>query len=213
MAREIELACRCGAVHGWLRGVSPSAVNRVVCHCDDCQAFVHHLGRADLLDEHAGSDIVQVAPNALTYDRGVEHIAGLRLAPKGLHRWYASCCKTPLGNTAATPQLPFVGVLHEVFHRITSAAERAELFGEPRGSVFGQYATNGAPAGSTQVPLGLIVRTLGLMAGWKLSGKTWPHPFFDRGRRAPRYPVTVLTQDQRAALRARCGPNPAIAQA
>ena len=56
------LSCSCGEVRGLVTGVSPNTVNRVVCYCDDCQAFLHHLGRADLLDAHGGIDIVQVAP-------------------------------------------------------------------------------------------------------------------------------------------------------
>lgn len=35
---------------------APATVNRVICHCDDCQAFAHHLRRADLLDAHGGPD-------------------------------------------------------------------------------------------------------------------------------------------------------------
>jgi hypothetical protein len=212
MTRDIELACRCGAVHGWVRGVSPRTVNRAVCHCDDCQSFAHHIGRTDLLDEHAGTDIVQVAPASVNYDRGLENIVGLRLGPKGMHRWYASCCKTPLGNTMATPGLPFIGMSLEVFHGVTSEPQREEVFGEPRGRVFGQYATNGAPEGSTKLPPALVFNTLRLLAGWKLGGKTWPHPFFDRERQVPRYPVKVLSFDERSALRSRCGPNPAGAQ-
>jgi hypothetical protein len=213
MIRDIELACRCGAVHGRVRGVSPRTVNRAVCYCDDCQSFAHHLERPDLLDEHAGTDIVQVAPSSVTYDRGAENIVGVRLGPKGMHRWYASCCKTPLGNMMATPGLPFIGMSLEVFSGVASEQQRDEVFGKPRGKVFGQYATNGAPAGSTRMPPGLIFNTLRLLAGWKLGGKTWPHPFFDREQQAPRYPVKVLSRDERSALRSKCGPNPGAAPA
>jgi|GEM_PF-5060279 len=114
MATDVELECRCGKVHGWLREASARTVNRLVCYCDDCQAFVHHLGRGDLLDASGGTDIIQVAAGSLSFDRGTENITGLRLGPKGLFRWYASCCKTPVGNTV-TPVLPLVGVPHEVF--------------------------------------------------------------------------------------------------
>lgn len=213
MTQDVELACRCGAVHGWVRGVSPRTVNRAVCHCDDCQSFAHHIERPDLLDAHAGTDIVQVAPASVTYDRGAENIAGVRLGPKGMHRWYARCCKTPLGNMMATPGLPFIGLSLEVFRRVTSEAQRDALFGKPRGAVFGQYATNGTPPGSTKMPLRLIFDTLRLVAGWKLGGKTWPHPFFERNASAPRYPVQVLSREARAALRAQCGPNPGAARA
>src|SRR3984957_2050797 len=110
MSGQIELRCRCGEVRGTATDLSPRTVNRVVCYCDDCQAFAHQLGRADLLDPHGGSDIVQVAPASLSFQRGDDRIVGLRLAPKGLRRWYSSCCKTPLGNTLG-PAVPFVGIV------------------------------------------------------------------------------------------------------
>jgi hypothetical protein len=213
MTQDLELACRCGAVHGLVRGVSPRTVNRAVCYCDDCQSFAHHIGRADLLDGHGGTDIVQVAPASVTYDRGAEHIVGVRLGPKGMHRWYASCCKTPLGNMMATPGLPFVGMSLEVFRGLDTDERRDEVFGKPRGYVFGQYATNGTPEGSTKLPPGLVFNTLRLLAGWKLGGKTWPHPFFEQKPEAPRYPVRVLSREERQALRAKCGPNPGAPEA
>jgi len=42
--------------------ISANTVNRVVCYCDDCQAFLHHLARKDLFDAYGGPDIVQIAP-------------------------------------------------------------------------------------------------------------------------------------------------------
>ncbi len=49
MARDVELGCRCGKIHGWARGLSPDRVNRILCYCDDCQAFMHALGRSERL--------------------------------------------------------------------------------------------------------------------------------------------------------------------
>jgi hypothetical protein len=99
MSHFAELRCRCGQVEGRVRNASATTVNHVVCYCDDCQAFAQQLGRADALDAHGGSDIVQVAPASLEFVRGTEQIAGLRLGPRGLYRFYATCCSTPLGNT------------------------------------------------------------------------------------------------------------------
>jgi hypothetical protein len=47
------------------------------------------------------------------------------------------------------------------------------------------------------------------LLGWKLRGKTWPHPFFDRASGKLKYPVTVLSTAERDALRPLCGPRPA----
>src|SRR4029077_11390639 len=105
MGDQVELVCRCGEVRARVTDASPRTVNRIVCYCDDCQAFAHRIGRADLLDSQGGREIVQLAPATLTFLQGQQRIVGLRLTPKGLFRWYASCCNTPVGNTL-TPAIP-----------------------------------------------------------------------------------------------------------
>jgi hypothetical protein len=105
------LQCRCGTVKGVIS--NPRNSNRGVCYCRDCQAFAHFLGRAnDVLDERGGSDVVQILPKNLTFTQGTEAIACVRLTPKGLLRWYASCCNTPIGNTLHTPKMSFIGLVH-----------------------------------------------------------------------------------------------------
>jgi hypothetical protein len=203
----VTLGCRCGQVRGLLRGASPRTVNRVVCYCDDCQAFLHHLGRADLLDDHGGTDIVQVAPAALAIDEGADHVAGVRLTPKGLYRWFASCCKTPLGNTLR-PSVPFVGLPLEAFRGAPDAARRDEAFGPPRGAIMGKYAVGGAPPGSTSIAPRLLAHTARCILGWKLTGRAWPHPFFDRSTGEPKRAPATLSRAERDALRPLCGPRP-----
>jgi hypothetical protein len=202
MAVTVELRCRCGEVAGRVDNAGRDTTNRVVCYCDDCQAYAHRLGRADLLDAHGGTDVVQIAPASLSFVRGTDRIAGLRLTPKGLHRWYASCCKTPVGNTLG-PAIPFIGVSAHAFPLPD------EVFGPPIGRIYGKYAVGSAPPDSVKPNFGLLGRALTKVVGWKIRGKTWPHPFFDRSTRQPIYPVTVLTADERDALRPLCGPKPA----
>lgn len=198
----VELTCKCGKVHGTVRDVSPERVNRVVCYCDDCQAYAHYLERADLLDPRGGSDIVQVAPANLSFDRGLEHIAAVRLSPKGAFRWTATCCNTPLGNTAK-PNIPFVGVHSGAFDEAGLAR-----FGEPIGRIMGKFAVGEPPPGSTGFPAKVIARAARRILQWKLGGKSWPHPFFERSG-ALRYPERVISKDERSRLRALCGPKPA----
>jgi hypothetical protein len=205
MSRDIEVRCRCGEVRGRVKDASPKTTNRVVCYCDDCQAFAHHLGRADLLDAHGGSDIVQVAPSALAFDRGADKIRGLRLTPKGLYRWYASCCNTPLGNTLR-PSIPFVGIVAQAF-----GGEADGAFGTARTRILGRFAVGEPPAGSTRLDLRFVARAVRLVLGWKLRGKAWPHPYFDRATGRPTPPITVVAPAEREALRALCGPRPAAA--
>ena len=205
MSTQAELRCRCGTVRGIVTDASPRSVNRVVCYCDDCQAFAHRLGRADLLNAQGGSDIVQVAPASLAFVQGQDRIKGLRLRPGGLYRWYASCCNTPVGNTAS-PALPFVGIIATAFDHDTQRAD--DVFGTPVGAILGKYAIGRAPAGSTGLKLPLLLRAIGKVLGWRLRGKVWPHPFFKRDDGTPVYPLEVLSPEARDEIRPFCGPHP-----
>jgi hypothetical protein len=187
---------------------SPQTTLRAVCYCDDCQAYLHYLGRADLLDAQGGTDIVQVAPASLKFERGTEHIAGLRLTAKGLYRWYANCCKSPLGNTVGAA-IPFVGIVAKSFDQATTAPDA--VFGKPVGAILGKFAIGTPPAGSTSFNPRLMARAVRRVLGWRLGGKTWPHPFFDRASRSPMHPVTTLSRAERDALRPVCGPRPSTA--
>jgi hypothetical protein len=206
MTQAAELRCRCGNVAGRVTNASPRTVNRVVCYCDDCQAFLHHLGRTDLLDAHGGTDVVQVAPATLSFHRGDNHIVGLQLTPKGLYRWYASCCNTPLGNTV-TPGIPFVGIVARVFEGGDGGLGPDAYFGPPIGAIMGKFAIGEAPRGSTGLQLRLIARAILTVLDSRLRGRAWPHPFFDRESGAPSHPVETLTRAQREALRPLCGPR------
>jgi len=184
-----------------LKNASPRTANRIVCYCDDCQAYLHHLGRGDLLDAHGGTDIVQVAPSSVAFERGAERIVGVRLTPKGLYRWYASCCKTPMGNTLK-PAIPFIGI-------VAQALDGAdEVVGKPMGGILGKFAIGTAPEGSTKLNPRLLARVLRSLVGRRLRGQAWPHPFFDRATGEPTWPVTTLSHAEREALRPRCGPHP-----
>jgi hypothetical protein len=204
-APQATLSCRCGAVTGHVADASPRAVNHALCYCADCQAFAHHLGRADLLDNRGGSDVVQVAPATLRFARGLDRIRGVRLTPKGLFRWYAECCNTPLGNTVG-PAIPLVGLVTAVFETGGQTAER--LFGKAHGAVNGEHAIGGPPPGSKGIPFRLILPAVFRVARWWLKGKARPNPFFDPASGKPRYPVAVLPRVDRDALRPLCGPHP-----
>ena len=205
MSKEVEVRCRCGEVRGVVANASPRTVNRVVCYCDDCQAFAHQLGRADLLNAQGGTDVVQVAPAALSFVQGQHRIVGLRLTPKGLFRWHTSCCNTPVGNTFG-PAIPFVGIVVQVFDAGPQRPD--QVFGAPIGAILGKYAIGKAPAGSTGINLSVLLPAISKVLGWRLRGRTWPHPFFQPKTREPIYPLTVLPPEQREALRRFCGPHP-----
>jgi hypothetical protein len=130
----------------------PRNSNRAVCYCRDCQAFAHFLGRpGEILDERGGTEVVQILPKNLTFTHGVEALACMRLTSKGLLRWYASCCNSPIGNTLATPKLSFIGLvstclkqpdspLEDSFGPVRAWVNTNGAKGDPKPKVMGQWA-------------------------------------------------------------------------
>jgi hypothetical protein len=105
------LHCRCGTLKGYV--VHSAGVNRCVCYCRDCQAFAHFLGRpGEILDARGGTDVIQTRPANVIFTQGRDALACMRLTERGLLRWYAACCNTPIGNTLANHRVSFVGLVH-----------------------------------------------------------------------------------------------------
>lgn len=182
-----------------LEDVSPATGNRVVCYCDDCQAFARFLEQPDVLDALGGTDIYQVAPARMRITAGEDALACVRLSEKGLYRWYAGCCRTPIGNTI--PRAPFVGVIHVFMDHAGDGRSRDEVLGPPVGFVHGRFAIGGQPAHAPRkATVGLVARSARLLLGWWARGLGTPSPFFDAKTRAPRVPPRVLTKDERDAL-------------
>jgi hypothetical protein len=120
------LQCQCGTLKGVIS--NPRDANRAVCYCKDCQDFARFLGKErETLDAQGGSDIIQTLPKNLAFLDGVNALACMRLTSKGMIRWYADCCKTPIGNTLENYKISFVGLLHNCL----------ESSGEPLQKSFG----------------------------------------------------------------------------
>lgn len=137
MPTDIQISCACGAVKARLSDATPRRGARLVCYCDDCQAFAAFLGRADeILDDHGGTEIFQTRPSRLSISEGSEKIACARMTPKGVYRWYAKCCNTPIANTPPLADLPFAGLF--VASMTNDGLDAA--IGPVRGSVFRKYA-------------------------------------------------------------------------
>jgi hypothetical protein len=194
MLTDVQLRCDCGKVRGVAADVAPSTGNRMVCYCDDCQAFAHFIERRDLLDAWGGSDIFQMAPGRLRISDGVDQMRCMRLGPKGMFRWYAGCCRTPIANTIAA--LPFAG-LHPAF--IDRDVDRDVVLGRPRAYAMARFAIGTPSHADGKTPVGVILRVLWLMVGWIARGKAKPSPFFDANKRPIAEPK-VLSEDERARL-------------
>lgn len=201
MSEVLRLKCRCGAVRGIAKDLSPRTGNHAICYCRDCQAFARFLGSEGLLDPAGGSEIFQLTPSQLTLETGQEHLRCIRLSGKGLLRWYVDCCRTPVANTLATARAPFAGMLVAFVDGAEGVATRDRALGPVIARTFGRDATGPVPNGThAATPLALIPRMLFLLARWFIGGKAQPSPFFAPGAKEPRVQPRVLSPDERAAL-------------
>ena len=173
----IPLQCQCGQVKGRAIDISPETVNRVVCYCDDCQNFAHYLKQAErTLNEHGGTDIVQITPPQIQIDQGLEQLRSVRLKEKGLIRWYTQCCQTPVANTVSE-SIPFVGLIHCFW---AESSEEQKTLGPVRYRIYGKFASGETPSEVSQgVPLLFILRNIIRVLGAKIRGLNQPSPFFD----------------------------------
>lgn len=199
MTKSIPLRCSCGKLEGVANDVGPSQGNHIICYCDDCQAFQHFLGQADnVLDAHGGTRIFQMSPGKVEFSTGREQLACMRLGPKGVVRWYAACCNTPVGNTLATRALPFVGLISECMDVGTLGGSFERALGPLKCGVHGRYAL-GTPtdvAVHDSAPVSFVVSFLGKTLSWRLRGAHQRTPFFDANGELSATPK-VLTKAER----------------
>jgi hypothetical protein len=202
MSSTVSLRCRCGTLRGSASGISAAAGSRAVCYCDDCQIYALHLGLPDVLDERGGTDACMVTPAQVTITAGSEQLRCLRLSPKGLYRWYAACCNTPIGNTV-NARLPVLILVHSCMDHAANGHSRDEDLGPPKIRMMARWAKGGVPPGAhPKVPFKMLPRLVGQIAGGLLRGKARPSPFFDAAGR-PRAEPSLMDKGEREALRAR----------
>lgn len=205
---DISLRCFCGELEGVATRVSPAVGTHVVCYCDDCQTFQHAIGQAErVLDEHGGTEIFQMSAGQLSISKGLERLSCLRLSPKGVVRWYASCCNAPIGNTMDRPTLPFVGLVATCFDRSGDTAAVSRALGPLKKGVFGKHALGDTSDlyAHDGVPFAAIGGFLVKLVRWRLRGDHKRSPFFDRDSGELIAEPWVLSKEERDAARSRIG--------
>lgn len=196
---NIPLRCRCGQVRGVATNISPSSGLRLRCYCKDCQAFAHFLDRPDVLDAAGGTDIFQMPPARIKFISGRDALRCVRLSAKGVFRWYAACCRTPIANSFG-PRVPVMGVIHSIMDHTADGQSRDAALGHPLCSLYAGSATGPLPADAPPPPsLGIIARRLGKMLLWSLGGLGRPNPFFDEHSGAACCVPQVLTPRERVS--------------
>ena len=197
---DLALRCQCGRVRGVASDVSPSTGFRFVCYCKDCQAFARFLERLDVLDAAGGTDIFQMPTGRVKLTAGMDAVRCLRLSDTGVLRWYTDCCRTPIGNTAASPHFPIVAVIHSFMVHGVGERSREDLLGPPLCRIYERSAVGPLPPNAPAPPsLKVFARRASQIFGWWVLGLGRPSPFFDDRTNAPSAVPRVLTQSERAA--------------
>lgn len=197
MSADLSFQCTCGVVKGVLQDVSPGKGTRVVCYCNDCQAFVRYLGREnDYLDEKGGSDIYQISPIGLQITQGADKLAAVQMTPNGVYRWHATCCNTPIANSVNSAKIPVAGSYFLNY----DPAERDRRIGPVRGSVFQKFARDGAgDFKPLSVPF-MMIKVLGRTIVARINGSYRRNPFFKPETGAPIAEPRMLSDAERAGL-------------
>jgi hypothetical protein len=113
-------------------------------------------------------------------------LACLSLSPRGLLRWYAACCRTPIANTPRNWRLPYAGVVHACLSAV-QPIERSWPKVQIRVNTHG--ASGPVPRTGWTQYLSMAAFAPRMLAS-RLSGAYRCTPFFDEGG-VPRAEVYV----------------------
>jgi hypothetical protein len=195
-----SLRCKCGTLRGQLSQVEKCT--RLVCYCKDCQAFAHYLGHpGDILDPMGGTDILAAHPQSLAFTEGQHALACMSLSESGMLRWYASCCNTPIGNTARDVRMAYVGLVHACLADPSSSIE--STFGPVR-MRSGTKSAKGRPPSSVLGAIATIAGFAFSLVRARLNGSYKRTPFFNVEPGTPVVEPKVLSRQERARLDAAC---------
>src|SRR5262245_13253576 len=190
------IRCRCGQLQAEVS--RPELGTRGICYCRDCQAFAHFLGLPEgMLDSMGGTEIVAVRPRHVSFTSGREHLSCVSLTARGMLRWYAGCCRTPIGNTPRDSRLSHVGLVHTC---LEGAGAELDDFGPVKMSLNRQSARGEPPSVPPATFVAALLRYFGALAWSRFSGAYRVNPFFETGTSAPRVDPTVLTDAERAKI-------------
>src|SRR6185436_6305502 len=134
--------------------------------------------------------------------RGIENLRCLRLSDKGMLRWYAGCCNTPVANSMPSAKTPFAGVIHNILKFSRSTGSREAVLGPIYARVQAKYGVGILPEDAhPTASLKVILNTAGfLLRGW-LQRQHKPSPFFDAINAKPVVEPYILTSGEREKLR------------
>lgn len=189
----MDIQCECGTFRARLKAFPGNTPGRLVCYCDDCQKYLHHIGRADLLDANGGTEVIPAYPRDVEILSGIEQLRCTRLSSRGLFRFSTACCNTPIVNTA--PGKAWAGFFRRAYG-VGNASEIDRVLGPVRSRIMGRYAKGTPPAGTPDTfDAKAMITVLPFMLKGSLAGKGRPSPFFPDGR-TPVATAHIVGQDR-----------------
>lgn len=191
---NLRLQCQCGALYGQVSHTERAL--RGLCYCKDCRAYSHHLGQASVgHDALGGVEFVATQAQYVALTGGTQHLACMSLSPKGLLRWYAKCCNTPIANTMRSWKFPYAGLIHTCLKADPASYERA--FPRLQMRVNTGSAKEAPPGG---MAFSTITALMGFMPRVLVSGVNGSYrqtPFFNAPAGTPKVEVAVLSKAER----------------
>lgn len=192
----MEIQCDCGKFRAELTQFPQNTPGRLICYCDDCQAFLHYIKRSELLNQNGGTEVIPAYPADIKFLTGQEFIKCVRLHPAGMYRYFTSCCQTPIANT--DPLRPWAGVHRRMYVNKDATLLDREL-GPVKSSIMGKYAKGTLPPGTPQTfDLKGVATVLPFIIKGKILGKAKHSPFFNNGESIVE--PKVLSAEERSQL-------------
>lgn len=173
---DCTFRCQCGELQGTLTDISADTGNRLVCYCDDCQAFANYLEKeGKWLDQWGGTDLFQLAPSQINITQGHHQMRCVHLSAKGPYRFYTACCATPIGNTVSR-KIPFVGMPTAII----DSDNKQALLGAVKFYIMGRFAKGNPPTNPhSKFSLSSLIGVMKLIIKNKIKGNNVPTPFFN----------------------------------
>jgi hypothetical protein len=192
-----RLQCQCGRLRGQVNRTELAILGK--CYCKDCRTYAAHLQKLAVTHDSAGgAEFVATSANHVVFDHGEENLACLSLSERGLLRWYAACCSTPVANTTRDWRFPYVGLFHTCLKHDRASYERA--FPNVQMHVNTRSATT-KPAGSSFRTVIALSRLLPRLFASRFSRSYETTPFFRSPEGQPSVAVHVLSREERERAR------------
>jgi len=193
---SIRVRCHCGKLQGELDTGAVAA--RAKCYCKDCRAFARFLGNeVEILDGAGGTEVAAALPSGLRFTQGLDQLACMSLSPKGLYRWYAACCRTPIGNTPRDPKVSYVGIVRACLDATPAELDAQLGASHINANTESAYRKISKTPGGTALAL---VKIGSKVLSARFGGGYRNNPFFESGSATPVRQPEVISKEARARL-------------